>query len=58
MDADRDDLFITRAVPSHDFRIDSWARTYEKAIIKLAKKVFKYYNLDGTENKKYIPKTT
>jgi len=55
MDADRDDLFITHVVASHDSRIDSWASTYEKAIVKLAKKVLKYYKLDGSEKKKYLP---
>lgn len=34
----------------HDWRIDSSGETIEKAYIKLAKNVYKYYNLDGTEN--------
>lgn len=33
----------------HDYRLDVYAPTYEKAIIKLAKRITKYYNDDGTE---------
>jgi hypothetical protein len=34
---------------SHNFRLDATAKTYEKAIIKLAKRVHKFYNIDGSD---------
>lgn len=34
---------------SYDYRLDGYGSTYEKAIIKMAQKIAKYYNDNGTE---------
>jgi hypothetical protein len=36
-------------IPSHDIRLDVIGNTYEEAIIKLAKRVHKFYDLNGEE---------
>lgn len=46
----RGEVFNTpNRTPSHDIRLDVVARTYEKAIIKLAKRVNKFYLMNGEE---------
>lgn len=36
-------------IASHDIRLDVVGKTYEEAVIKLAKRVHKFYNLNGEE---------
>lgn len=45
------DLYVKQSyyTTSHDYRLDAYASTYEEAIIKLAKNIYNYYNIDGTE---------
>lgn len=43
-----------RTTRYHDLRLDSDAATYEEAIIKLAARVHKFYDVDGTERKNVI----
>jgi len=40
-----------RVTPTHDYRLDCGADTFEDAIIKLAKLVKRYYNKDGSRKK-------
>lgn len=46
---DEDEHFgVMQTMGCHDWRLDCGGKTFEKAIIKLAKNVRKYYNDDGT----------
>jgi hypothetical protein len=40
---------VPARIPSHDIRLDVVGKTYEEAIIKLAKRVHKFYKLNGEE---------
>lgn len=46
-----DQVNLPCRVSSHDFLLDTVASTYEEAIIKLAKRVYKIYRKDGSYRK-------
>lgn len=50
LDVELQDETVTPHVqPSHDYRLDVTAESYEDAVIKFAKKLHKFYNIEGLE---------
>lgn len=47
----QDETITPRKHPTHDPRLDTTASTYEEAVIKLAKKIHKHYNIKGEPRK-------